>query len=249
MKSKSLILLAAIFLLPSIALAGGTITPGSNVGSQDRSVSDSSTVIGYFEANSSYCCEFYAMDNLQYIKEMSTSVTANSLDAETVTAIDRTRTTPVMSAAYLTIGPAPLNANRLCFTATGSGGHLFTFTDVSADPIDVRYECNETSLYGGFNTNANPFNFLEITNTANNSISGKIYAQTFDGTLVINGQDFTVNAGQRIDVDVHSAAGANVFGTIKITHDGPLGSIIANTSYYQADLTLRGTIPAVTRER
>jgi len=234
-------------LTPATAFAGGTITPNSKTVSQQNSISDGGGVGGMFEEGLSYCCEFFSGEPLATFN-VETSISDFELNPA-LTGVDRTRVTPVMGvAAFDEIGFVSLG-NRMCFTPTVTGGLNFSFTDVLPDPHDIDYKCVETTLYGGYNTNANPLNFLEIINISNATITGSITAQNFDGSLVINGTSFSVDAGQRIDIDLHSPAGQNVFGALRINHDGPLGSLQANTSFYQADLTLRGTVPAKTRER
>jgi hypothetical protein len=157
------------------------------------------------------------------------------------TGVDRSTTTPAHS-----------HGKRLCFLSTVTEFVSISFGNLAPSPTNLDTQCNETSLFGGYNTNANPFNFLEISNTTNSTITGKIYATNFDGTVVVNGTAFSVAAGRRTDVDLHTPAGANKYGLLKIIHDGPLGALQANVSFYSgtpADLTLRGTVPVIPRDK
>ncbi len=181
--------------------------------------------------------------------EASTTVALSSLNNSVVniTATDRTLTTPIMpGAAFSHLG------NRLCFISNRTGVARFTIVDISVGSQAVTTVCEETTLYGDFNTNANPYNFLEITNTTNSTITGKIYATSSSGTAVIDGSAFSIPANRRVDTSIHDAAGVNVYGSIKIVHDGPLGALRANVSYYSGPvsaLELKATVPATTRDR
>lgn len=225
-----------IALLPSLSHAGGSITANlSNTGDVQSTGTGGARPVKV-DAGYSYCCDF---------TPTATSVTLSSVNttiggSPTYTGVDRSSAAPSHS-----------HGRRVCFIAPKTEVVLITTGTISTSPSPLDAQCNETSLFGGYNTNANPFNFLEISNLSNESISGKIYATNFDGTVVIDGNSFTVPAGLRVDVDLHTAAGANKFGILKIIHDGPLGGLQANTSYYSgtpAALTLRGTVPAKPRD-
>ncbi len=235
MKSIALFSTLCIALLPSLSHAGGSITANlSNSGDVQSTGTGGSRFIKV-DAGNSYCCDFTPTTNAVTLSSVSTSI----LGVATYTGVERSSATPSHS-----------HGKRVCFIAPASELVVMTVGTLSTSPTPLDAQCNETSLFGGYNTNANPFNFLEISNLTNESITGKIFATNFDGTVVINGNSFTVPAGLRIDVDVHTAAGANKFGILKIIHDGPLGGIQANTSFYSgtpAALTLRGTVPAQPR--
>jgi hypothetical protein len=91
-----------------------------------------------------------------------------------------------------------------------------------------------------------------MTNISNKPILVKVTATNYDGNVVINGGQFSIPAGQRVDVDIHSPAGPGVFGSLKLSHDGPLGAVQANLSQYVgsiSDFYLAVSIPLVPRDQ
>lgn len=237
MKNHVALALVSILFIANVALAGGYITPNTSTAGDTTNTSDGETRNAAIENGNSYCCEFYAVDDGALISEVSTTVDASP----DFTAVERTITTPLMA-----------QGKRLCFISTQTASAGFTVVDVAPSTTPVQVQCNETTLFGGYNTNANPFNFLEISNLTNQTINGKIFATNFNGVVVINGANFSVLAGRRTDISLHDAAGPNVFGLLKIVHDGPLGALQANTSFYSgpvSSLELKGTVPAKIRDR
>ena len=236
MKLRILFSALSIALLPSLSFAGGSITPNLTTTGDTQSASTGNVKPVQIDAGQSYCCDFVTTTSGATIASVSTTIDATTDFVGT----DRSDATPSHS-----------HGKRICFLSTLSESVFFTLGTLTPSPTNVEAQCNETSLFGGYNTNANPFNFLELSNLTNVTITGKIYATNFDGTVVVNGTAFSVAAGRRTDVDLHTAAGANKYGLLKIIHDGPLGGIQANVSFYSgtpADLTLRATIPAKPRD-
>ena len=45
--------------------------------------------------------------------------------------------------------------------------------------------------------------------------------------------NFSVTAGDRIDISLHDAVGAGVFGIVTVAHNGPAGSLKAFVSQYR----------------
>lgn len=243
---KNLFVITFVVLFATNAFAGGYITPGIRVPSDSGDgIIDGSVVAVQLDEGLSYCCSFHPDNGGMAIFAVSTTVAVDG--APSFTAVDRTGATPSLTAS--TLG---YTGSRLCFTATKTGTARITISDIFVNSQPVTTICEETTLYGDFNTNANPFNFLEITNISNSTITGKIYATSYDGTTVINGTSFTIPSNRRVDTSIHDAAGPNVFGSIKIVHDGPLGSLKAKTSYYSGPvsaLELKATVPATIRDR
>ncbi len=142
--------------------------------------------------------------------------------------------------------------NRLTFTPTTADRFRLTVDDALGASESVRVRCLDTTLYSGFNTNVNDFNFLELTNTTNATVSGKVYAITADGTTAINGSSFSVSASRRLDVDLHTPAGANKYGLVIVTHDGPLGALTGGVSQYSGSVSnfeLTGFVPLAATEQ
>ncbi len=113
----------------------------------------------------------------------------------------------------------------------------------SANDTYGSIECEETTMYGSFNTvvAANPVNFLEVINldSPSNSqfindvpIALVVHIKNYTGAA-INTFQFSLAPGERRDVGIHDIAGASdTFGTIIINHNGAPGSLRANLSKY-----------------
>ncbi len=124
-------------------------------------------------------------------------------------------------------------------------------TNTTASTITYEQVCTETTLYGGYNTNANPFNFLELTNTTSGTITARVRGFNFDGTATVN-TSVSIAPGTRFDIDIHTAAGANKYGSLIVTHDGPFGALLGYVSQYSgspSSLVLTGSIPLRSRVR
>ena len=145
-------------------------------------------------------------------------------------------------------GSDPNNESRKCFSVSSSDPlDKFRVTmqilvggsgSGSISGGDVSITCRETTLAGGFNTSVTDFNFLELTNTLqanegdNGVITGRIIARnSINDTEIVN-SSFSVNPTDRLDIDIHSAAGSGAFGPIFICHNGPPNSLKAVTSQY-----------------
>lgn len=117
---------------------------------------------------------------------------------------------------------------------------------------NVSMICEETSLYGSFNTVATDYNFIEITNTlvSNSKDNGAVEFTVIANGVIANGEilnrEFTVAAGRRVDIDIHSRA-QNDFGTVKITHNGPKGALRATLVQYKIDNAATGEFTPVLR--
>jgi len=111
---------------------------------------------------------------------------------------------------------------------------------------EVRVACVNSSIWGGYNTFAARYNFLELRNLSNKPISGFITVHNFLGVDVVEQRPFTVPAHRRIDIDLHSATGRFSFGVVGVAHDGPFRALRGRVSYYSGtpgNLTRRGSVP------
>jgi len=114
--------------------------------------------------------------------------------------------------------------------------------------VNIRFKCYETTLYGGYNTVVNPFNFLELTNTTNNPLRAKIRLYDRDGLEIGSGY-FQIDTGRRFDFDVHTATGPTSYGMVSVTYDGTYGGLTGNLSQYNSDLELQATTPLNARSQ
>ncbi len=136
--------------------------------------------------------------------------------------------------------------NRISFTATSGGLHFFDLdiaggsgagstTAPGASSILVNFGCEDTTLFGAFNTNANPFNFLEIENVTTGDVEITVTLINFDDSFQApTGQFNTLLApSSRSDFSVHDLVGPLRFGSVVISHNGPSGAIRGRVSQYR----------------
>ena len=204
----------------------------------------------YMEANRSYACTFITNSI-----PAATDVTFDTLINSSIVTVGplnlKGAVTPVVGSAITSVP-----GHRATFTLSGDSGqtdgvYYFHLLNSGSSAYNGRAECGETTLYGGYNTNVSNFNFLEIVNISNSPVSGTITATNSNGTVVINKQAFSVSANNRLDVDIHTPAGAGKYGSIRVTHDAPLGALQAYVSQYNGTATsflLSGIVPLRTRD-
>lgn len=142
--------------------------------------------------------------------------------------------------------------NRRTVTPSSSGTHRLVLTNNSfVNSYTLKVNCMETTLYGGYNTNANPFNFLELTNITNATINGRIRGFNFDGSPTID-TTFSLSPNSRQDFDLHTAAGSNKYGSLIVTHNAPYGGLKGGVSQYtpvSGGLQLGATVPLKSRSQ
>lgn len=245
---KLLLSVACCALATNANAAEFTVTVGSR--SADTSgvitAAATDTIKVQFEAGRSYACTAAPRSSVSEF-DFSTNIIDPSA---TRVARKCGNISPVVTTPTAT--DSGFDDNRLCFTALESGIHTITVETAVGGGEVVRIECLETTLFGGYNTNVNDFNFLELENTTGATITAKVTAKTNSGTTVIDAQEVEIDAGERADVDIHQAAGTDVFGPIIVTHDGPLGALQGRTSLYTGDVSdfnLNGQTPLQSREQ
>ncbi len=197
-------------------------------------------------ASRSYACEAVPLDPLTEF-DFDQAVVGQATSGESIQAKFAGSIVPQIG------GETGGNAdNRVTVTPTTTDRFALTVATAKSGGELVEVRCYATTLFGGYNTNVNDFNFLELTNTGNQTLSGTITAINFDGTTVIDGLAFSVPAQRRVDVDLHSPAGPNKFGLVRVTTDGPLGTLQANVSQYSgtvSNFSLQGSAPLVAFEQ
>ena len=202
------------------------------------------SVIFQAQAGRSYCCEIYrafpttAIDGV-FEARFDSLVSVSPLGIATPLPFTaRGQAEPEIPLGVTSGATPPLPENtRLCFTASVSSLHgcgtKFGTNGNAANVPNIAVRVVETTLFGGFNTSITDFNFLEIRNISNVTITGKVDA--FDSVTdqeVLSDVSFTVQAGKRVDIDIHSRTGPGKFGPVVLTHDGPYGTIQAQVSQY-----------------
>lgn len=214
-------------LIPSNARAADRLlTVGHDVLEGLFTVAANDVFLVDLVANHSYSCDAVPVDAASDF-DWSTTVTGVTSGTADITAREAGTMTPPITGETgdsadnrITLIPVTTDRYRLTVSSAKSGGEL------------ARIRCWDTTLYGGFNTNVNDFNFLEITNVSNATISGRLYAITSDGTNAINGTTFSVAANRRLDIDLHTPAGADKYGLVIVAHDGPNDALKGYVSQY-----------------
>lgn len=195
------------------------------------------TILVDMEAGRSYCCSVlssYRELDPAYQGRFGDTRLDSKGSVSDLNSKDRSASSP----------PLPDANSRICFTTPSDKPTPVVSLEVLFGPdnkgaavgVDVR--CDETTLYGGFNTSVTDYNFLEISSTQNTTsddteaISGTITAKNVvTNTTVLDNKSFSVSPEARVDVDIHQPAGQG-FGTVRICHDGPPGGISATLVQY-----------------
>jgi hypothetical protein len=236
----SIIKIAAIYIL-SLLVSDSAMASNStlNPGSPPFLLPDTRNniqVVTLFPSRRSICCQIHSVANQGAVRFGQHFLT-DQIDSLIIT--DRGGDHPLIS---------PPGDQQ------GGGRKCFYYEDPEVEYTTIRFQlsslnninygntyghCTDTTLYGGFNTSVTDFNFIEISNVLkSNSIStgvitGKIVAiDSISDTIIID-REFTIQAGSRTDVDIHSISGPGKFGQVIIYHDGPPGSLQAVSSQYR----------------
>ena len=238
------------------AIPGGPIIlDGSVTVAADGATPPSSTTAEAFirvnlEPGKSYSCtlladELFADLDFQSISDPSFGNTNNA----TIGLI-----TPALSepADRVSIFPTGLGTQVAGDYTIGIDNQTVALIGGAPQTAKGRVDCQETTLYGGYNTNVNDFNFLEVLNITNTTITAAITATNSDGTVVINQQQFVVAPNTRADIDLHTPAGPNKFGLVKLIHNGPYGALQASVSQYDGTISnfvLTSSLPLKPRDK
>lgn len=193
-----------------------------------------------------YCCEVSSVaSGALGVRFQNGAVTGSG--SPVLNQTNRGRAEPIV-----TMSPNDTNgSSRACFSVANSDSSAInkvTFeirsgADGLASTSRVIASCYETTLSGGFNTSVTDFNFLELTNTLKQNtldsgvITGTVIARNAITDTEILNQSFTAAPGDRVDIDIHSAAGSGAFGPVTVCHNGPQNSLGAVMSQYAVTST------------
>jgi hypothetical protein len=132
--------------------------------------------------------------------------------------------------------------SRVCFMSVNAVSYDFPVQSSTRTPgssfNELQVACEDTTMFGGFNTVVTELNYLEMINTTGQPISAHIYGfrETTGGEKVIDA-DVSIPGGagtpRRVDFDIHSVVGPGAFGTLVITSDAPKGSLNVNVAQYR----------------
>lgn len=242
----------ALLLLCTVSLEAQVVPGLGHTTNEGRAVigaGSTSTQSVFLDANRSYECTI--------LSESETDTLNLNLRASDGSPLDGTANafeligdvTPVVSSG--TSGAANKD-NRFTVTPAARGEYLLDTTNTSfTTSLQSKTNCMETTLYGGYNTNANPYNFLELTNITSFPITGRVRGFNFDGTATVN-STFNIPANTRFDINIHQAAGENKYGALIVTHNAPFGGLKGAVSQYSGPtsaLELRATVPLKPRDQ
>lgn len=251
LKFRFITLLA--FLLLASAAATAQVVPGlghtTNEGRANILSGSSSTQSIFLDVNRSYECTILSESDSDTLTLNLRAADGSPLDGPTNSFELIGDVTPVVSSG--TSGAANKD-NRFTVTPAVAGEFLLDTANTSfTTSLQSKTNCMETTLYGGYNTNANPYNFLELTNITNFPITGRVRGFNFDGTATVN-TPFNIAANTRFDINIHQAAGANKYGALIVTHNAPFGGLKGSVSQYSGPTTaleLRATVPLRPRDQ
>lgn len=186
--------------------------------------------------NRSYCCSVrtptFTAETEAGISSVVSHVSGEALQIEKNSAV-----TPAISFGD--------RSARVCFTSNRQNDYVIktapfyvhlAIPNESAD--NVKVQCDDTTLFGGFNTFASEFVFLEISNTSELDNFGSAQRVVTVTALDTNGTEIfsiPVAVNSRADVDIHSRVGADRIGTIRVNHTAPHGAIHASVAEYKSD--------------
>lgn len=214
---------------------------------------DAGTEVIQVQANDTFLIDLAA--SRSYVCEGIATVTDSDFDWDTsVVGTTTGNTTPITATATGDVVPIVAGEtggvidNRISVTPTVTDRYRITVASARSGGEPVRVRCFATTLFGDFNTNVNDFNFLELKNIGNKTITGTITAIDFAGNVALNAVEFSVAAQRRFDIDLHTPVGADKYGIVRVTHNAPLGTLVGTVSQYQGtvtDFSLTATVPMV----
>ena len=209
------------------ALGQIIITPGAEwvQGAGVRTVNAGDTIRVLMDLNRSYECTLMGSEDGTELGFSQSVVNPNGNPLSGVLRGDTTQ-----QVAVDPLSDTNSDDNRISIFATVGGYYTFTIASAKAGGEVARVVCAETSIYGSFNTSVNEYNFLELTNISNSDINVIWIAR--DHTGFVNSRELLIPSDRRVDVDLHSAVGQGLYGSVKLKHNGPLGAIKGSISQY-----------------
>ena len=226
----------AVFGQAGSALAADyLVTLGNSSGSTENIVVGAGDrILVDFAASRSYYCEAIPV--------------ATDTDLDLSTSVERLdgagNTAETLTGREIGSVPAPITAdvgdsgdNRISLIPTTTGRYRFTLASTRGGGESAKLRCFATTLFAPFNTTVNEFNFLELTNIGNATCNVFVSIVDQAGVAISTNIAGSVPAGQRRDFDIHSSAGPNRFGFVRVTHDCPLGTLGGGVSQYSGTVT------------
>jgi hypothetical protein len=236
-RTALLAVVTGFLVSPTLLFAQYQVVVGRQSTSTIGTVVNGNQVLIAVDPGSSYCCEtLTAAPNSIFFSSNVVEMRSSGSPSGSVTGRFAGSDSPRLFDGWA----------RLCFVVPSTMVYpsaTLTMGTIYSSITNVQVYCDETTLYGGFNTSITDFNFLEITNTLQN-VSPDVADRTLNLTLtavntvpdpdvtVINQESFTVAAGTRRDINIHERAGSGAFGTLRLAHNGSPGAIKAVLSQY-----------------
>ena len=227
--------LLVAFCAPSIALSQSprfmTIDAGPR---QFTGVANGARLTLRVSGNRSFCCSVARTDGISSIAEITGFGNFGAM---------------VPVARGIEIPGLQSEASRYCWIDNEPGlysaGRQLTLGNISGT-ADIDAACEETTLFGNYNTSVSEFNFLELTvrtGAGVTTVAGTIRLQSATtGATVL--RQFSISTGGvstdtvRQDIAIHDAIGGIAdFGDIRIFHNGAPGQVSARVSQYDVTST------------
>lgn len=120
---------------------------------------------------------------------------------------------------------------RVAFTASSSTRYFITVASTRAGGEPVRLRCEDTTLFGGFNTSAHDVNVLELQNSSSSTIRAAISLINTNGRRIGGVRLRDIRGGGRLDLPLEDLA-RDTTGTVRISHNGPAGQVIGRVVLY-----------------
>ncbi|MCB0344292.1 MAG: hypothetical protein KDD66_04210 [Bdellovibrionales bacterium] len=187
----------------------------------------------------SYSCEGVPSDS-QSEFGFNTELVGTIDNSNTITAVPNADMAPHVTGPLGGGGTA-----RLSFVAVNPDRYRLSVATARTGGEDVAVRCFETTLFGGFNTYLNQYNYLELVNYSDRPISGAFVLTDNDHKERAR-LPFSVPGGSRVDFDLHGRVGRDLYGLVKVIHNGPVRALGGSVAFYSkrapesTDIVLRG---------
>ncbi len=249
---RSLAAVLGLGLMVSAENASATdylVTLGNSSGSLENiQVVEGDRFLVDFAANRSYYCEGIPVSNNTNF-DMSTGIDQLDAGGNVVSTLNGREIGTIPPPVTGDVGDS--GDNRLSLIPTVTARYRFTVSSAALGGELVKFRCFATTLFSGYNTVANDFNYLELTNIGNATCNALVSLVDNSGTPIVTNEALSVAAQRRADYDVHSKVGAAKFGFVRITHDCPLGTLQGLVSQYDlastgGSFSLTASLPLTT---
>ena len=202
-------------------------------------VVDNDFVFASTSSRRSYCCTMNVSADF-----LNVNFSTTSFFGAGVPLVDRAGESPALSR-----NTGAASFRRKCWkepTNFSTASRSLRIAGAGSSPIPISVLCEETTLFGNFNTSVSDFNFLELTavfqSEASAPLNGTVIFRTANSGTETS-VDFTISPSAtfpivRKDISIHDAIGGRIdFGQAIVRHDGAPGQLRARVSQYDITST------------